>query len=447
MNILQVNSADVGGGAERIARMLLDQYRARGHQSWLAVGNRRDDDRDVLLIPQEESASWRWLCDLHQRHSQAHRAVRAAMKAMRLATHPFLEIRSSLGIEEFHHPGSRKLLDLPPAWPDVLHCHNLHGQYFDLRTLASFSRRLPTFLTLHDAWLLSGHCAHSFDCTRWKTGCGRCPDLTIPPRVQRDSTAYNWKRKRKIYSASRLYVATPSQWLMDKVQSSMLTEGLVDSRVIHNGADLSVFHPANKAMARAELGLPPEATILLFAANGIRTNVWKDFRTMREAIERLSAMPRMSQLLYLGLGERVAATERIGSAEIRLVPFEASSARVALYYQAADIYVHAARIDTFPNTVIEALACGLPVVATAVGGIPEQIRTLADNDSGAGPTGILTPAADSQALAQAIATLVDDQPLRARMAANAADDARRRFDLTVQADAYLAWYQQALISN
>jgi len=70
------------------------------------------------------------------------------------------------------------------------------------------------------------------------------------------------------------------------------------------------------------------------------------------------------------------ATERIGQAEVKFVPYQSSPEDVAKYYQIADVYVHAARADTFPNTVLEALACGAPVVATAVGGIPEQIKGL-----------------------------------------------------------------------
>jgi hypothetical protein len=50
--------------------------------------------------------------------------------------------------------------------PDIVHCFNLHGSYFDLRALTWLSRRLPVIVDLRDAWLLSGHCAHSFDCER-----------------------------------------------------------------------------------------------------------------------------------------------------------------------------------------------------------------------------------------------------------------------------------------
>jgi len=73
------------------------------------------------------------------------------------------------GHEDFNFPASWHLLDLPPRVPDILHGHNLHGCYFDLRALAWLSQQVPVILTLHDAWLLGGHCAHSFDCERWKT--------------------------------------------------------------------------------------------------------------------------------------------------------------------------------------------------------------------------------------------------------------------------------------
>jgi len=86
-------------------------------------------------------------------------------------------------------------------------------------------------LTLHDAWLLAGHYAHSFDCNYWKIGCGSCPDLSIYPVIRRDATAYNWQRKAEIYRTSRLYAFTPSQWLMDWVNQSMLKPGAVASKV------------------------------------------------------------------------------------------------------------------------------------------------------------------------------------------------------------------------
>ena len=119
--------------------------------------------------------------------------------------------------------------------PDIIHAHNLHGQYFGLRFLTQHSHQIPVLITLHDAWLLSGHCAHSVDCERWRTGCGKCPDMSLQPPVEQDATAHNWRRKKHIFENSRLYISTPSQWLMDKVHQSILEPAIVESRVVPNG--------------------------------------------------------------------------------------------------------------------------------------------------------------------------------------------------------------------
>ena len=348
------------------------------------------------------------------------------------------------GYEDFGFPGTWSLLELTPEMPDVVHCHNLHGAwlqtggYFDLRALPWLSRQVPTVLTLHDAWLLSGHCAHSFDCERWKTGCGRCPDLSIYPAVKRDATAYNWRRKRDIYAQSRLYVATPSHWLMHKVEQSMLAPAVQEARVIPNGIDLSVFHPPEDRHAvRSVLGIPQEAKVILFAANGIRMNIWRDFEMMRAAVARVARRMDGQSVLFLALGDD-APPEHIGRATVQFVPYQEDPKVVARYYQAADVYVHAARADTFPNVVLEALACGTPVVATAVGGIPEQVED--------GVTGFLMPPGDAEAMADAVVALLTDEALQERLGENAAEDARKRFDLDRQVSEYIEWYQ-ALIES
>ena len=64
-------------------------------------------------------------------------------------------------------PASHRVLELPPRPPDVLHLHNLHGGYFDLRVLPELSARQPTVVTMHDEWLYTGHCAYTLDSERW----------------------------------------------------------------------------------------------------------------------------------------------------------------------------------------------------------------------------------------------------------------------------------------
>lgn len=342
------------------------------------------------------------------------------------------------GHEDFRSPGTWRLLEATPQRPDILHCHNLHAGYFDLRVLPWISRRITTVLTLHDAWLLTGHCAHSFDCERWRVGCGQCPDLSIYPAIRRDATAYNWERKRQIFAQSRLYIATPSQWLMHKVKQSILAVAIVEGRVIPYGVDLSVFRPADRQATREALGIAQDAKLLLFTADGIRHNIWKDYQTMRAAIVQVARRLHGQSMLFIALGE-AGPSEKIGQVEFRFVPYQKSPDVVALHYQAADVYVHAARTDTFPNTILEALACGLPVVATAVGGIPEQVED--------GVTGFLVPPADASAFASRIEQLLVDDALRRRMRAEAARAARERFDLNCQASRYLEWYKAIIESG
>jgi len=438
MNILHINTDDGTGGAAQVARNLRQAYCSRGFDSWLAVSQKTSGDSRVLEIPISRHAppSVRLCYRLHR--------MLAPLEAW---TRLFWHIRTWLYFAASRNPThdrreaalseSRTLLKLAPGEPQIVHCHNLHSGYFNMGVLPSLSRQVPVIMTLHDAWLLSGHCAHSFDCHNWQTGCGFCPDLTIPPAIPRDTTAENWEYKRVLYSSSRLYVATPCQWLLDKVRQSMLYPACVQARVIPYGVDLSVFQPSTRQIARASLGLPPQASILLFAANGIRRNVWKDLATMRDALAHVAGGDSGQRILFIALGED-APSEQIGRAELRFVPYQQDPKTVARYYQAADVYIHAAKADTFPNTVLEALACGTPVVATAVGGIVEQIQD--------GRTGFLTPPGDSISLADRIARLLTDATLRQRMGRDAAAMAQRCFDLNRQIDDYLSWYREILDS-
>ena len=356
-----------------------------------------------------------------------------------------------MGIEDFAFPGTADLLALTPSRPDILHCHNLHGGYFDLRELPRLAGRIPTILNLRDAWLLSGHCAFSLECDRWKFGCGKCPDLTLYPAVRRDATAHNWKRKRDVFKQSRVYVATPSQWLMDRVQASHLAPAIIESRVIPNGVDNTIFLPGEKAAARAELGIAPGARVLMFAANGIRTNVWKDYTALREALRVIGSAGDAGNTILLAVGE-TAPPERVGAAEIRFVPFQSDSASLVRHYRAADIYVHAARVESFGNTLLEARACGLPTVATAVGGIPEHTKALGCAYAATGvrvfsrreATGLLSAPGDGHALARAVMFLFGDPELTRDLGANAIRDVGARFQVSLQAKRFLAWYREIL---
>lgn len=149
--------------------------------------------------------------------------------------------------------------------------------------------------------------------------------------------------------------------------------------------------------------------MLVFAAQGGAANEFKDFGTLQEAVARL---------------ERPVELVALGDPPV-------SQADVADRLRKADLYVHPSRADTFPSGVLEALACGTPVVASRVGGIPEQVTE---------ETGVLVEPGDPAALAAAIESLLADPERRARMGRAAAADARERFSLDRQLAAYVELY-------
>jgi glycosyltransferase involved in cell wall biosynthesis len=110
--------------------------------------------------------------------------------------------------------------------------------------------------------------------------------------------------------------------------------------------------------------------------------------------------------------------------------------RLAIHYRAADVLLHAARADTFPLVVLEALACGTPVIATDVGGVAEQIV--------AGESGWVVPPGDSAAMAERLCALAADPASARRFGDAAARRAAQHYDLDAQAASYLSWFAQLL---
>ncbi|MFC1866768.1 glycosyltransferase [Thermodesulfobacteriota bacterium] len=433
LNILQVSTVDLGGGAEGSAWNLFQAYRNMGHNSWLAVGSKQSHDPDVFLIPNYKHLNWcAKMCLIAQSRANliaGRRSIGRLIGSMiGLVGDPYRWSESNRGHEDFNYPGTSHLLNLSPRLPDIVHCHNLHGGYFDLRVLPWLSRQVPVIINLRDAWLLSGHCAHSFNCERWKTGCGQCPDLTIYPAIRKDATAYNWHRKRSIYEKSNLYITAISKWLMDKVKVSML-HGL-QYRVIYNGINMTVFRPGSQAKARRALNLPDKAKIILMIAH----NKFKDYSMMEAAVGNLIKTTK-TEIIGVCLGKN--GTDKVSwNGRFIYHGFERNQERMALYYRASDVFIHAARAEAFGKTITEAMACGVPVVATAVGGIPEQI----ENER----TGILVPPGDSASMSAAIDRLLADSNLYHTIRQRGVDAVRRNFGLERQVKSFSSWYHEII---
>jgi glycosyltransferase involved in cell wall biosynthesis len=431
LKIIQISTNDQGGGAEGSAWNLFREYQKRGHKSWLLVGSKRTTHPDIYEIPRlARPDPFNELTDVNLNKNDLVLGVilRASLFLARKRRDAHLLIAKHMGWENFNFPGSHNILKLVPDKPDVIHAHNLHGGYFDLRLLAKLSHQFPLILNLRDMWLLTGHCSYSLGCNRWKYGCGKCPDLSIYPAIRRDATKFNWQRKSNIYEKSHLYIATPSEWLMDQVQDSMLNG--VEYRVIPNSVDQNTFRPGDKFKARKLLGLPSNEKIILFTAH----SRFKDQNTVEEALTLLRKT-KGSKMLFICLGTQ-AEEKYLGNGRMIFPGFVRDRSRLTLYYQASDIFIHAAKNEVFGKTIIEAMSCGTPVVATAVGGIPEIIED--------GKTGLLVPSENAQAIAADICRVLTNPDLRSRLSRAGIKEVKDRFSLRKQVDDFLAWYEEVI---
>lgn len=413
--IVIVNTADDGGGAEYVSMAVLNGFLKLGIDAWLLVGNKTRRHARVVSFYTSPYFDYQPYLDP---------LVTEELEERR-------RIDRSRGLEDFNHPYSHLIDRLTGAPPDLVLCHNLHGGYFDLRALAGLSAQMPVALRLFDTWLFAGHCAYSLGCERWRIGCGECPDLTIPPAIATDGTRANLVRKQQIFQDSRLFVSAESQWMLDRARQSVLAPAAIGLKHIPGGVNLAVFHPGPRDAARRQLGLDPDTTLLLYVANEGEANRYKDFATVRGALQALRDRSPGGRIVLLVVGDRAAEEVISPDIAIRHVGRVRSRSRLAAYYRAADVMLHAAVEETFGNVVAEAMACGTPVITASGGGVVELIEQ--------GRTGLVVASRQPAQLADAIQQLLDRPGLRAEMGAAAAAWAETHLDSRVMIRTLLSW--------
>jgi glycosyltransferase involved in cell wall biosynthesis len=206
--------------------------------------------------------------------------------------------------------------------------------------------------------------------------------------------------------------------------------------VIPNGVDLSHFSPGDPHSARAQLQIEPRAVAIAFVAQKAVDNPLKDFATLRSALELLGRSPG-PPVIALALGA-VGDDQTTGRVTIRFMG-QVAHEHVRDYLRAVDLYVHTVRWENHPLAVLEALACGVPVIGTAVGGVPEQVRSTGIDPD---PTGTLVPVGDVAGLATTMQSLLENSDTLRAMGAAARRDAEARFDVSSQVSAYLELYDR-----
>ncbi len=426
--ILSLSTTDAGGGAEKMAVTLQQGFRDRGWDSRMLVGKKQSIDPDVAEM---HASPWFDYDSVRKRREVRFQKL-------------LLWRDKLLGREAFQFPFTRWLTSLAGQdQPRAILAHNLHGGYFDLRMLPGISQTHKVFCFLHDLWPLTGHCAFPFDCDRWETGCGKCPYLGSPPALLRDNTASNWKRKKSIYRDSKLHVIVPCQWLASKVEKSILGEHCAHVSVIPYGIDLDKFSPADtdsRRKLRQEYGFSDDELIAVFIANYPTRNPYKNFAALEGGmplLERLmkKEMPDAKRLRILVLGEPEAGIlHESDQLSLELLPYT-SNAKVVSLLQLADFYLHPSHQEITPVAIYEAMACGLPVIASSVGGIPEMITE--------GEEGFLLERDNSESWSQTILEIIRSPENMKRMGLNS----RSRMEALGGASRMLDQVEQGLMLN
>lgn len=260
----------------------------------------------------------------------------------------------------------RLLRKLDQIQPDVVHLHNLHSHNCNLAMLFSYFRRkkIRILWTFHDCWAFTGYCTHftMAQCSRWKTGCGECPQRKEYSWFL-DRSRFLFEKKRKFFSGLDMMIITPSKWLADLVKESFLKDYPV--RVIYNGIDLDVFKPTASRF-RENYGISEEKKILLGVAFD-----WSDKKGLDVFVELARRLdPQIYQIVLVGTNERI---DKQLPREILSIHKTRNQQELAEIYTAADLFLNPTREDNYPTVNMEAIACGTPVITFRTGGSPESV--------------------------------------------------------------------------
>ena len=233
-----------------------------------------------------------------------------------------------------------------------------------------------------------------------------------------------------------MHVVSPSDWLTRLAQKSAVWPEQTQFQKIHYGLDLKKFKPLDRDMARQTLGLPTDTKLIAFGAADV-TNERKGFRYLAEALQQVHQQhPQQVECLIFGSGELDFAADL---PTVHPMGFVEDAGRLNQIYSAADMLVIPSLEDNQPQTGLESMACGTPVVAFEAGGIPEFVRHE--------QTGLLARQADSNDLAAQIIRLANDPELQHRMGESARAMMELEFDTETQAWHHLKLYRDILKSN
>lgn len=293
----------------------------------------------------------------------------------------------------FRYPKIKKLK------PDLVCLNWINDDFLSIDEIGRF--KVPVVWVFHDLWAVTGGCHYPGSCTGFNQSCGNCPKLKYPG--ENDWSRQIWRKKYEAWNHLDMTILCPSNWMARQVKKSRLF-GDKRIEVCPYSIETEIFKPMESESFRDELGIRPNQKVLLFGAVNSMHDIRKGAHLLVEALEKLEGRIDPDELVFMVFGaEKSPALEKVPFRIINL-GFVSEKEDLARYYAASTAFVLPSLEDNLPNTVLESLACGTPVVAFDIGGISDMIDH--------GDNGFLVERVDTSLLAdalEAIVTMPSDQ--------------------------------------
>ena len=351
MRVLIVNTSERTGGAAVAANRLMEALNNNGVKAKMLVRDKETDHLTVAGLPSSWRQQWNFLWE-------------------RFVIWLHLHFRREHLFEVDMANAGTDITNLPEFQEaDVIHLHWINQGMLSLKGIRKIlTSGKPVVWTMHDIWPATAVCHYCRGCEQYLSQCDQCPLLPG------DSLARQvWRRKVQMLNGQRLTYVCCSEWLAGEAKKSAL---LKDQRIVSipNAIDTRLYRPQDKKQARQTLDLPTDRRIILFVSQRV-TDPRKGISYFVDAVSRLVQQhPEMKDntgvAILGGHAEEVASQLALPSYPLGYV---SDPSRIVNVYNAADVFVLPSLEDNLPNTIMEAMACGVPCVGFHVGGIPEMI--------------------------------------------------------------------------
>ena len=349
MRILIVNTSERTGGAAVAANRLMKALNNNGAKAKMLVRDKETETLTVVPLPHSPRLRWHFLWERLVIFCRLHFSRQ----------HLFEVDIANAGYD------ITKLPEFQEA--DVIHLHWVNQGMLSLKGIQKILQSgKPVVWTMHDIWPATALCHVTLGCQHFTSQCGNCR-LLPGGGSSHDYSTTIWQRKQRMLADENIYFVACSHWLESEAKRSALLKGQKITS-IPNPIDTRIYKRGNKQEARQRLGLPLDKKLILFASQRV-TNVNKGMDYLIEACRQL----QISDAAVVILGGHAEEVVSQLSLEAYPLGYVNEEQRIVDVYHAADVFVLPSLSENLPNTIMEAMACGVPCVGFRVGGIPEEI--------------------------------------------------------------------------